>query len=320
MMAILGETQPKSGGGGGGISREDVVYEKCGELLEKSPDDFKVDDYKVKIKKLGGLGIPLNIFLFQEIQVLQAVIAKTKFQSLSLQQAIKGEVVMTQELQNALNDIFDAKVPHPWTWTLGGDEFSWVSPTLGLWFSILLERYQQNNTWLNTTRPNSFWMTGFSNAQGFLTAMTQEVTRKHKQDAWALDDVIYHTEVTDFDGAAQVKSKPAEGVYIHGLFLDGCAWSKGDGSLVESEPKVLFCPLPVLYVTGTTKKGRAESLKNNLYGPYGPFECPLYKYPARTGRYYIAMISLATKDADGQPAKNPDHWILRGVALLCSTD
>lgn len=41
----------------------------------------------------------------------------------------------------------------------------------------------------------AFWITGFTNAQGFLTGMRQEVTRQHKKDAWALDDVISHTDV-----------------------------------------------------------------------------------------------------------------------------
>ena len=48
----------------------------------------------------------------------------------------------------------------------------------------------------------------------------------------------------------QIKDSPAEGVYIHGLYLDGCAWSGRENKLVDAEPKKLFNPLPVLYVTG----------------------------------------------------------------------
>lgn len=55
----------QGGGGGGGASREDVVFEKAAELLERLPEDYIEDDYKAKLQKLGGLAVPLNIFLFQ---------------------------------------------------------------------------------------------------------------------------------------------------------------------------------------------------------------------------------------------------------------
>ena len=85
-----------------------------------------------------------------------------------------------------MNDIFNARVPGPWLFTPGGDEFSWILPTLGLWFASLLERDMQNRQWLNSGRPNSYWMTGFFNPQGFLTGMKQEVTRMHKVCLWAV--------------------------------------------------------------------------------------------------------------------------------------
>jgi dynein heavy chain len=47
-------------------------------------------------------------------------------------------------------------------------------------------------------------------------------------------------------------------VYIHGLFLDGAAWSKSEGVLMESEPKKLFVPLPVLFASANTKTEQAK--------------------------------------------------------------
>lgn len=124
--------------------------------------------------------------------------------------------------------------------------------------------------------------------------------------------MVYYTEVTDYERMEQVRSSPKEGVFVHGLYLDGAAWSKAETSVIESEPKKLFAPLPVLYVTAVTKAGKKA--KREMFGSLGPYECPCYKYPARTDRYLIFMVDLITKH------KRPTHWTFRGVALLCSTD
>ena len=315
LLNTLSETQPKGGGASVGVSREDTVYEKANELLERLPEDYIEDDYKVKIAKLGGLSVPLNIFLYQEIQRLQRVIGKARGTLIQLQMAIRGEVVMTEELSMALDAIYDAKVPPTWLLTPAGDEFSWLLPSLGLWFSSLLSRDEQNRTWLNSKRPNCFWLTGFFNPQGMLTAMKQEVTRKHsKTDKWALDDVVYHTEVTTFERPEQVRSGPPEGVYIYGLFMDGAAWNRAESMIVESEPKKLFTSLPVLLVSTLSKELEAKSRKE-VYGPVGCYECPCYKYSSRTDRYLIFMVTMKCP-----PSRTPRHWGLRGVALLCNTE
>merc|ERR1719408_947335 len=89
---------------------------------------------------------------------------------------------MTEELAESLQMMFEAQPPTRWVYTIAGDEFSWILPTLGLWFSALVSRNDQNRGWLEKGRPLSFWLTGFFNPQGLLTAMKQEVTRKHRGD------------------------------------------------------------------------------------------------------------------------------------------
>ena len=294
-----------------GCAVQSVVTEKADELLSKLPEEYSEEDYRQKIRKLGGMEVPLNIFLYQEIQRLQKVLTKVRNMLIAMQQAIRGEVVMTQELVEAMGDVFDAKVPNSWIWTPGADEFSWVLPTLGLWFASLLERDAQYRSWLTTGRPNSFWLTGFFNPQGFLTAMKQEVTRMHKAQQWALDDVNYYTEVSEFENANQVRAAPKEGVYIHGIFMDAAGWSKAENTLVESTPKKLFATLPVLFVSAMTNALLRQ--KREMFGPMGPYECPCYKYAERTDRYFIFFVNLITRH------QKPVHWVLRGTALLCST-
>ena len=227
---------------------------------------------------------------------------------------------MTSELLNTINSMFEARVPDTWAFTPGGDKFSWISPTFGLWFASLVQRDAQQRAWLNHGRPLGYWLAGFKNPTGFLTAMKQEVTRLHKADEWALDDVVYRNHVEQYDGVEQLKVAAKEGVYIYGLFVEGAAWSKHDESLVESEPKKMFTSLPVLLVTGTTQAQKASLIRSMALGPHGPFESPCYKYPSRTGRYFIFMVDLPTKATAEGDAKLPQHWILRGVATLCSSE
>lgn len=298
-------------------------------MLTQVPEDYNADKTSMQIKVLGGMEMPLNIFLYQEIQVLQFVIEQVRNNLKNVQQAIDGEIVMTNELASTTGDIFNAKVPYLWMYHATGNEQSWINSTMGLWMSNFADRDGQIRHWLNSDRPPHFSFRGFFNPQGFLTAMKQEVTRKHRADGWALDDVIYHTEVTEYEKIESVSKGPREGIYASGLFIDGAAWSKPTSSLVESEPKKLFAPLPVLYVTGTTKQLRREHIKSGAYGPNGPYECPLYKYPVRTDRFFIGMVSLASRaqpagasgiGSTARDAPKKEHWILRGVALTCSTD
>jgi dynein heavy chain len=307
LLQTLGETQPKTGGGGGGKSLDEVVRDKAIELLGQLPENYIEEEYRVKIRKLGGMGEPLNIFLYQEIQRLQAVIGAVRNMLQQMVSAIAGEVVLTAELMQAMRDVFEAKVPRPWLITPGGDEFSWLLPTLGLWFAGLKERDTQLSTWLNGGRPLTFWMTGFANPQGFLTSTKQEVTRMHRGQLWALDEVDYHGEVTEFERSEAVKSGPKEGVYIHGLFIDGARWDKNGSTLAESEPKRLFAPMPVVHVTVMTAPIRAEA-RGKMGGDRGLYEVRF--------RFFSASPQPTTHTLSSLP---PPPRRPRATATRCAT-
>merc|ERR1719247_2743861 len=120
------------------------------------------------------------------------------------------------DLVEALNCIFDARVPPKWL------AKSWKSPTLGLWFNGLLNRTAELVSWLNNDRPKAYWLTGFFNPQGFLTAVQQEVTRRHW--GWSLDDIAPVTEVVNLEKEdTEKKDALEEGVHLWGLFLEAGA-------------------------------------------------------------------------------------------------
>jgi len=91
-----------------------------------------------------------------------------------------------------------------------------------------------------------------------------------------------------------------------GLYLDGCRWEKQRERLADSEPKVLYAPLPLLHVTGVL----AADKKADAFGAYN---CPCYKSPKRGGLHFVFDVDLRTEDP-------PARWILRGVCLLTTKD
>ncbi|MAC17935.1 MAG: hypothetical protein CMC97_06535, partial [Flavobacteriales bacterium] len=320
MLTTIIETQPKDTGGDSGKSMDEQVKDDCNNLLSKMPPDFIEEIFRAQINKLKGppnttdkgFLAPLNIFLFQELQRLQNIIKIVRGNLNSLTMAIDGTVVMTADLMEDLNSVFDARVPKKWTHDPSGAEISWLMPNIGGWFTQLTDRSQLLSTWLESGRGamKSYWLTGFTNGQGFLTGMRQEVTRQHKKDHWALDDVITHTDVTTME-FEKLKEGPEEGQNIHGLFIEGAKWNKAESKLDESELKVLFVKMPVIYLTAVTARDLKQGASS--YGPCGPFNCPVYKYPKRNDRYLIFRMLLKTD-------VNPFHWKLRGVCLLAQVD
>ena len=90
-----------------------------------------------------------------------------------------------------------------------------------------------------------------------------------------LSGVQIAADVLKLDGLDDpgLKEGPNEGVYIHGLFLEGCAWSKKENKLVDSAPKQLFAALPIMFVTAVLS-AETKGGKNN-------YSCPVYKNKKR---------------------------------------
>ncbi len=95
--------------------------------------------------------------------------------------------------------------------------------------------------------------------------------------------------------------------------LEGCTWGTQGAQktkmLQESVPKELYSNLPVMYVSAISTEKLGKKAKDN----YKYYDCPCYTKPRRTNLSYVFRVKLRTD-------QDPDHWIMRGVALLCSKD
>ncbi|GAB1603179.1 hypothetical protein Ahia01_000598400 [Argonauta hians] len=286
--------QPKDRSAGAGETRESIVYNICNDMLDNLPLDYVMFDVKTQLDKFGPLE-PMNIFLRQEIDRMQRVITAVRTTLLDLRLAIDGAIIMSEHLRHALDAMFDARIPSYW------QKISWESSNLGFWFTELGDRNSQFRNWCFEGRPTAFWMTGFFNPQGFLTAMRQEVTRKYKHKGWALDSVYLQNDVTT-KRKEETLAIPSEGVYIYGLYLEGASWDRSNARLQEAKPKILFEPMPVIHMYAANQV-RPVDAKTYL--------CPIYKKPCRTDLTFVASVTLKVEN------NTADKWVKRGVALLC---
>uniref|UniRef100_A0A4W3K4F2 Dynein heavy chain 5, axonemal-like n=1 Tax=Callorhinchus milii TaxID=7868 RepID=A0A4W3K4F2_CALMI len=288
--AIL-SIQPKDSSAGGGETREAVVAHLADDMLSKLPVEYVSYEVKERLRKMGAFR-PMNIFLHQEIDCMQRIISLVRSTLTDLKLAIDGTIIMSENLRDALDCMYDARIPVRWL------KASWASSTLGFWFTELLERNLQFHSWIFEGSPTCFWMTGFFNPQGFLTAMRQEVTRIHK--GWALDSVVLHSNVCR-SAKEDLTQPPSEGVYVYGLYLEGAGWDRRNNRLTESKPKVLFEIMPAIHISAINHHSSKDTRV---------YSCPIYKKPVRTHLNYIAAVDLRSH-------LSSEHWVLRGVALLC---
>merc|ERR1712048_261365 len=110
------------------------------EFIKQLPEDFKMNEVDDRLKQMThrklperGKAIPLNMFLFQEIQRFQRIltIVRTWMQNMVL--AIDGQIIMSPELADCIKAIFDMRVPLNFVYDPSGAEISWIYPALGGW-------------------------------------------------------------------------------------------------------------------------------------------------------------------------------------------
>jgi len=337
LITTIMETRPKDSGDSSGKSRDEIIQEKCRDLQHQITYEYIEMEVKEILAKMPGpktypdkgMLVPLNIFLKQEVDRMTHILYLVRKTFSDIIDAVDGSIIMTPDIVDSIDALFDGKVPKRWVNDASGAEISWIKSSFPLWFSSLLERNLQLNTWLRNERPKTFSLAGFFNPQGFLTAMKQEVVRLNKNrgaggkggnmdnlEKWSMELVDYSCSVLNERQQREmenVREAPGEGVYIHGLFLEGCKWRKD--TLDEATEKKMTYPLNILHVTAyasdAKKGGRPEQdRRENAYN------CPVYKYPMRTDRYLVFRVLLPCIGG----SSDASMWKKRGVALLCSTD
>nr|XP_036848129.1 dynein heavy chain 3, axonemal [Manis javanica] len=292
-------TLPRQSGGSGKFSQE-VVEELAQDILSKLPNDF---DLEVIVKLYPVVyEESMNTVLRQELIRFNRLTKVVRRSLINLGRAIKGQVLMSAELEDVFNSMLVGKVPAMWM----AKSYPSLKP-LGGYVADLLARLAFFQEWIDNGPPVVFWISGFYFTQSFLTGVSQNYARKY---TIPIDHIGFEFEVTTQETV--MEHNPEDGAYIKGLFLEGARWDRKTMQIGESLPKILYDPLPIIQL----KPGEsAMFLHENIY------VCPVYKTSARRGilsttghsTNYVLSIELPTD----RPQK---HWINRGVASLCQLD
>ncbi|XP_047365165.1 dynein axonemal heavy chain 3-like isoform X3 [Vespa velutina] len=293
-------TQPQISGVGVERDLDETVYNLAADILSKVPSQFNMVYVTEKYPVLYINS--MNTVLRQELIKFNQLTNVIKSTLANIQKAIKGQVVMSSELEEIFISMSIGKVPSAWN----RKSYSSLKP-LGSYINDLLARIEFLQDWIDNDAPVVFWISGFFFTQSFLTGVLQNYARKYKIP---IDLIEFDFEVTKFE--TTIDSSPPLGVYIRGLFLEGSRWNRETASLDESKPKIMFDPLPIIWLK---PKLKSELQFSSVYF------CPIYKTSARRGilattghsSNFVMFILLPT-------LIDESHWINRGVASLCQLD
>jgi dynein heavy chain len=284
-------------GASGGQTREEVIFGLATDLLKAVPEQF--DQKAVQEKYPQKYEDSMNTVLAQQTDMYNRLLGVVKRSLNDLLKAIKGIVVMSGELEEMANSMFDNLVPRMWE-TAG---YPSTKP-LSAWMPDLQARVKFFQDWVSKGPPIVFWISGFFMQQSFLTGIKQNCAR-HSQIG--VDTISFAFSVMS---DAQIKERPKDGVLISGLFIEGASWDRTRGVLADPRPKELFQEMPPIMLKPIGDRKIPES---------GVYNCPVYKVGTRRGvlsttghsTNYVLTVELPTD-------KPQSFWIKRGVAMICS--
>lgn len=285
------ELQPREtgGGDGGGQTREEKVKQILDEILEKLPDEFNMMELMAKAEERT----PYTVVALQEADRMNGLTNEIKLSLRELELGLKGELTITNAMEDLSNALYLDEVPESWT------KKAYPSMQgMSAWFIDLLQRIKQLENWTTDFQlPVVVWLSGLFNPQSFITAVMQSMARKNE---WPLDRMTLQVDVTK-KNKEDFNAPPREGAYIYGLFMEGARWDVQTGLIADSRLKELTPSMPVLFL---------RAIPVDKMDTKNAYECPVYKTRQR-GPTYVWNFFLKTKE-------NPAKWVLAGVGLLLS--
>ena len=239
----------------------------------------------------------IKTVLVHEVENYNMILSIVHETTQNLKEAMKGQILMTPELERTIAFLLQNRVPLEWL------QIYHSSKPFDSWKRDICRRIEHFTSWIKVGAPKVFWLPGFTNPIGFLTAVLQTFARsKHVP----IDSLSWHYVVKE--DTEETSAGPEEGVYVTGLFLEGAKWDSVSNSLTEPESMELYSSMPLIHFKPIESRRKCQT---------DAYHCPVYMSPVRSGTPQRPSFIIAVDLDSGDKAT--DHWTKRGVSLLLST-
>ncbi|PVD36438.1 hypothetical protein C0Q70_03422 [Pomacea canaliculata] len=321
LVTTILEVQPRQSGGGTGKSNDEIVFELAENILGKLVNKIDIEEASKDMFEPDSKGRlnSLTTVLEQEVDRFNKLLHVIKNSLEMLQKAIKGFVVMSEELDRVYTAFINNQVPGLWA----NSAYPSLKP-VGSWVTDLVLRCAFINNWIRFGAPKSYWLSGFFYTQGFLTGTLQNYSRKHELPIDHLrfryfvkkqyrDQKVVTEQMANLQYGQEIEldkeiDLPKDGVLVHGLFCDGFRWDDDTMTCADAIKGVMNSPLPMMLMQPEMDYEPDEK----------DYTSPLYKTSARAGvlsttghsTNYVVAVHLPS-------TKSQDYWIAKGAALLC---
>ena len=287
-----------SGGGGGGgdglagTSAAEEEDHRLGTRIQELLDEYGTVEFNTAaLKPTDEEASPYQTVLYNETQTANSLLATMARSLVHLEAVLKGNEPATPQSEDTRDCLLRGAVPKAWS-----SAFACSKPLAG-WLQELNARLSQLQSWSEKSEdlPLVVQMNALFNPRAFVNSILQAQAAKLRID---LDRLALTTEVTK-KRPEDISVAPRDGVYVHGLYLEGARWDGNGTTIAPSLPRVLYDALPVVHIKavslGKEKNPSCVAL-------------PVYETRMRNQTYVFTAYVKTTSP--------PERWIIAGAALL----
>uniref|UniRef100_A0A803T305 AAA+ ATPase domain-containing protein n=1 Tax=Anolis carolinensis TaxID=28377 RepID=A0A803T305_ANOCA len=266
------DVQPRSTTQGTGKSNDEIVEELATSILAKIP-------------------VKLSLLNFQNS--LQ-----------TLNKAIAGFVVMSEEMERVYQSFLNNQVPTLWA----NKAYPSLKP-LGGWVKDLVLRIAFLDVSIQTIHTGVYcvFISGFLDCLLclfyilYILCLSGTLQNHARKYNLPIDELSFNYNVIPLPS-------PEDGVLVHGMFMDASRWDDEEMVIEDALPRQMNPVLPVVHFEPHQNYEPSPSL----------YHAPLYKTGARAGTLSTTGHSTNFVVTVLLPSKRPsDYWISKGSALLC---